>query len=184
MLLETVKKILEHALKVAEKINKKDLDKIIELLTASKSIFVLGSGRSKLVGEEFAMRLAQLELNVHVIGDSTTITPREGDLIIVISSSGDTSSIITEARRLKKKGVNIIGITANPRSELSKLSDIIIDVGPWRDYQREIKEEREDNITLLGTLYEDTSLLILDGIISELMRKVGKTEGDLAEAHY
>ncbi|MBC7090194.1 MAG: 6-phospho-3-hexuloisomerase, partial [Methanobacteriaceae archaeon] len=36
----------------------------------------------------------------------------------------------------------------------------------------------------LGTLYEDTSLLILDGIISELMRKVGKTEGDLAEAHY
>ncbi|MBC7119482.1 MAG: SIS domain-containing protein, partial [Methanobacteriaceae archaeon] len=102
MLLETVRKILEHALKVAEKINKKDLDKIIELLTTSKSIFVLGSGRSKLVGEEFAMRLAQLELNVHVIGDSTTITPREGDLIIVISSSGDTSSIITETRRLRR----------------------------------------------------------------------------------
>lgn len=184
MPLETVKKITKHAMKVAEKINKKDMDKIIELLTGSKSIFILGSGRSRLVGEEFAMRLAQLRLNVHVIGDSTTITPKEDDLIMVISSSGDTNSIITETRRLKKKGAHIIGVTANPRSELAKLSDIIIDVGPWRDYKKEIMEGREDNITPLGTLYEDTSLLILDGIISELMRKLGKTEKDLAEAHY
>ncbi|MDI6881238.1 MAG: SIS domain-containing protein [Methanothermobacter sp.] len=184
MPLRTVKKITEHARKVAERINKKDIDNIIELLTKSESIFILGSGRSRLVGEEFAMRLAQLGLNVHVIGDSTTITPKKDDLIIVISSSGDTKSIITETRRLKNKGARIIGVTANPKSPLAKLSNTIIDVGPWRDYKKEIKTGKEDNITPLGTLYEDTSLLILDGIISELMTKLGKTEKDLAKAHY
>ncbi|MDI9624618.1 MAG: SIS domain-containing protein [Methanothermobacter sp.] len=116
----TIKRIIEHAQNVEKKIKKEDLDEILNLINRSKSIFVLGSGRSKLVGEAFAMRLAQLRLNVHVIGDSTTISPKKGDLIIVISSSGSTSYIIKETQRLKNKGAEILGVTANRESELAK----------------------------------------------------------------
>jgi len=181
---KTVKRIVEHVSKVAEKISKEEVDKIIELLKEPRSIFIIGSGRSKLIGEAFAMRLAQLELDVHVIGDSTTIAPKKDDLIIAISSSGDTKSIISEIRRLKEKGANIIGITANPESKLAKLSDHRIILGPWKDYKERIKRGEYDNITPLGTLYEDTSLMILDGLIAELMEKLGKKENELAGTHY
>ncbi|MEM3163261.1 MAG: 6-phospho-3-hexuloisomerase, partial [Desulfurococcaceae archaeon] len=35
----------------------------------------------------------------------------------------------------------------------------------------------------LGTLFEDTLMVFLDGVIVELMNKLGKTEEDLKEAH-
>ncbi|WP_455240696.1 SIS domain-containing protein [Methanothermobacter tenebrarum] len=184
---ETIEKIIEHTQNVVKRIKEEyqNLDKILNLLAKSKSIFILGSGRSKLVGEAFAMRLAQLGLNVHVIGDSTTISPKKKDLIIVISSSGSTSCIVKETQRLKDKGAKIIGVTANAESELATgLSEAIIDVGPWRDYNKAISEGNQTDEAPLGTLYEDTSLLILDGIIYELMKKMGKKEKDLAEAHY
>jgi len=186
MIAKVIEKIREHTMKVAENIDEKQVNGIIEELAKPRSIFILGSGRSKLMGEAFAMRLAQLELNVHVIGDSTTIAPKEGDIIIVISSSGDTDTIIKEVKRLKEKGTKIIGITANKKSKLKQLSDfkIYVETGEYRDYKKEIKKGREDNLTPLGTLYEDTSLLILDGLIAKLMKKLKKTEKDLAEAHY
>ncbi|MDI9624619.1 MAG: hypothetical protein QFX38_07020 [Methanothermobacter sp.] len=67
---------------------------------------------------------------------------------------------------------------------MQKKSKIIIDVGPWRDYNEAIKAGETTDEVPLGTLYEDTSLLILDGVIYELMRKLKKGEKDLAEAHY
>ncbi|BAW31397.1 MAG TPA: SIS domain-containing protein [Methanothermobacter sp.] len=186
MIAKVIKKIMKHSMKAAENIDKKEVQGIVEELAKPRSIFILGSGRSKLIGEAFAMRLAQLELKVHVIGDSTTITPKEGDLIIVISSSGDTDTIIKEVKRLKGKGTTIIGITANKKSKLKEISEfkLYVETGEYRDYKKEIKKGNCDNLTPLGTLYEDTSLLILDGLIATLMEKLGKTEKDLAEAHY
>jgi 6-phospho-3-hexuloisomerase len=35
----------------------------------------------------------------------------------------------------------------------------------------------------LGTLFEDTAMVVLDAVIAELMKRLGKNESDLAKRH-
>ncbi len=181
---ETVEKITKHSKNIADSIKDKEIKKIEKIIKNSRSIFITGKGRSGLIGKAFAMRLAQLGLNVHVTGDVTTTAIKEGDCLIIISSSGTMDCMTSKLLGKLKDNFNTILLTANRDSELANSSNVIIDIGPWRDYGEEIQAGREDNITPLGTLYEDTALLILDGLVAELMEHYNKTEKDLAKKHF
>jgi 6-phospho-3-hexuloisomerase len=67
-------------------------------------------------------------------------------------------------------------ITANPKSKLSHVGNIVIYV-PIRD------KERKTKLAPLGTLFEDASMIFLDGLISELMSKLGESEETMRGRH-
>ena len=60
-------------------------------------VFVAGAGRSGLVLRMAAMRLMHLGLNVHVVGDTTTVAISSGALLLVASGSGTTSGVVKAA---------------------------------------------------------------------------------------
>lgn len=72
---------------------------------------------------------------------------------------------------------------------MGRLADIIVRI-PGRtkiakeeDYfTRQILGIHEP-LAPLGTLFEDTTMLFLDGVTVELMKKLGKTEEDLRNEH-
>lgn len=66
---------------------------MIEEIRNSDRIFVVGTGRSELVGKAFAMRLMHLGFNVHVVGEVTTPAIRDKDCLIAISGSGETKQL-------------------------------------------------------------------------------------------
>jgi len=72
-----------------------------------RRIFVVGAGRSGLVARAFAMRLMHLGFSVHVVGETTTPRMDPGDLLIVISGSGETLYPATIAGEAKKIGGGI-----------------------------------------------------------------------------
>ena len=87
-------------------------EKLTEMLDNAKRIFIAGAGRSKLVGNFFAMRLVHGGYDVSVVGEIVTPSIKNGDLLIIISGSGETEQLIAFTKNAKKVGAKIVLISA------------------------------------------------------------------------
>ncbi|MEM1628610.1 MAG: 6-phospho-3-hexuloisomerase [Desulfurococcaceae archaeon] len=185
--------IIDFILKSIDMISDSEKDSLVEALLEAlknkKKIFIVGAGRSGLVARAFAMRLLHLGFNVYVIGE--TILPRAmpGDILLAISGSGRTKTIVTIAEVAKSMGVKVVAITTYPDSPLGKIADIVVNI-PGRtklakeeDYTARQIMGIHEPLAPLGTLFEDTTMIFLDGVIVELMNKLGLTEEELRERH-
>jgi 6-phospho-3-hexuloisomerase len=185
---KTAKEITTHALEVIEKINEDQVSKMINTIVNSDCVFIVGTGRSELVGKMFAMRLMHLGFTVHVVGDVTTPAIKGTDSLIAISGSGETKTVTLAAETAKEVTAKVIGVTANLESTLSKNLDIMINIEsktkePWKYYTSNVLKGHYDDLTPMGTLFEDTAHLFLDGLIAEFMARLGKKEIDLKRRH-
>lgn len=186
---KTAQGITKHALKVINELDREQVAQMIDTISNANSIFIVGTGRSELVGKAFAMRLMHLGFKVHVVGEVTTPAIKEDDCLVAISGSGETKAVTIAAETAKDTGAAVIGITASPNSMLSKYLDTIINVDSrtkmdaWENYTSHVLKGTYDDLTPLGTLFEDTTLLFLDGIIAEFMARLGKKEIDLKKRH-
>ncbi|ABN69497.1 hexulose-6-phosphate isomerase [Staphylothermus marinus F1] len=174
---------------ISEDEKNKMVEELVDAYRRGARILVMGAGRSGLVGKAFAMRLLHMGFQVYVLGETIVPRIREGDLVVAISGSGRTRLIVTAAEAAKTVGAKVIAITTYPDSPLGKIADIIVRI-PGRtkiakeeDYfTRQILGIHEP-LAPLGTLFEDTTMVFLDGIVVELMKKLGKTEEDLKNEH-
>ena len=64
-----------------------------DALLFANRIVVCGAGRMGIMSSAFAMRLAQLGLRSHVLGEPTTPAITEGDLVVLSSGSGETQTV-------------------------------------------------------------------------------------------
>ena len=185
---KTAENITKHALNVIDQIDEEQVDKMIDSILNAESIFIVGSGRSELMGKAFAMRLMHLGFDVHVVGDVTTPAIKETDCLIAISGSGETKAVTMAAGTAKETGATVVGITANTSSTLGKRIDIAVNIEsktkePWKHYTSNVLKGNYDDLTPMGTLFEDSTHLFLDGLIAEFMARLGKKEIDLKMRH-
>lgn len=178
----------EHIIRTANEIHDDQVDALVNHILGARKIFVMGAGRSGLVGKTFAMRLMHLGLSVYVVGEIVTPAVEKGDILITISGSGETKSIVELALIGKQCGAKLVTITSNISSSLAKESDVVIEVGGRNktdsvDYlERQVRGEYY-SLAPLGTLFEMTSLVFLDGLISELMAITKRDEKYLRSRH-
>lgn len=185
---KTTQEIARHALEVIGKISPSQVSLMIETIIDADSVFIVGSGRSELVGKAFAMRLMHLGFIVHVVGDVTTPAIKKGDCLIAISGSGETKTVTLAAKTSQEVGAKVIAITASEESTLSQYLDVIIYLDsktkePWKDYNSNSLKGDYDDLTPMGTMFEDSTHLFLDGLIAEFMALLGKKEQDLKLRH-
>lgn len=189
----TMKEIVEFINRVIDLLKPEQVDALVDSLIdvyrRGAKVLVMGAGRSGLVGKAFAMRLMHLGFNVYVLGETITPSIGEGDLVVAISGSGRTRLIVTAAEAAKKVNARIAAITSYPDSPLGQLADIVVEIpgrtktAPDIDYfARQILGIHEP-LAPLGTLFEDTALVFLDGVVVELMHRLGKREADLKARH-
>jgi 6-phospho-3-hexuloisomerase len=188
-----MREIASFIMNAIDIIRKEDIEEVsktlIEAYNNNKKVLVMGAGRSGLVGKAFAIRLMHLGFNSYVLGD--TIIPPIGkdDVVVAISGSGTTELIVTAAEAAKRVGAKIIAVTSYPSSPLGKLANVVLfvpgrtKVAVEKDYfSRQILGIHEP-LAPLGTLFEDTAMVVLDGMIVELMYKLGKEEKELKNRH-
>lgn len=101
-------------------------DLLVAALLAAPHIYVLGLGRSGLIGRMFAMRLMQIGRETHVVGDVTTPAIAPGDLLIALSGSGRTETVLHLARKAQGYGARVIAITADGATPLATLADLAV----------------------------------------------------------
>ncbi len=190
---KTMKEIVIFIDKVIERLRDDEvramIDTLVDAYKNGRKVLVMGAGRSGLVGRAFAMRLMHLGFNVYVLGETITPSIGENDVVVAISGSGRTQLIVTAAEAAKKVKAKIIAITSYIDSPLAKLADIVVEIpgrtklAPDIDYfARQILGIHEP-LAPLGTLFEDTAMVFLDGVTVELMHRLGKSEKDLRAKH-
>lgn len=135
------------------------------------------------------MRLMHLGFRSYVLGETITPSVGEGDLVVAISGSGTTTMVVAAAEAAKKMKAMIVAITSYRDSPLASYADLVVQV-PGRtkvakmdDYfARQILGLHEP-LAPLGTLFEDTAIVLLDAIIAELMYRLKKTEDEIRMRH-
>ncbi|AEG17156.1 6-phospho-3-hexuloisomerase [Methanobacterium paludis] len=186
---DAIDEIVDNINAVSAELDEETIMEMLEILTSSKNVFLLGQGRSGLVARAFAMRLMHLGMGVYVVGETITPSINEEDCLLAISGSGETSYILSTAKIAKKRGAKIVSVTSYDDSSLGKMSDLIISIkgrtkiDSEKNYIKRQINGRHQSLSPLGTLFEVTTLIFLDGVIAQLMDRMGKTENDLKQRH-
>lgn len=121
-----IKNLVNEIAEVSERVKASDVKLLVEMVKEKKRIYVAGEGRSGLVGKSFATRLARLEKTVYVVGETVTPPVRAGDLMVVVSGSGETKTILETVKICRVMRGEVISLTASAGSALAKLSHKVI----------------------------------------------------------
>ena len=170
------KLIIEKISSILEATNDTYDVKLTQLLDNAKRIFIAGAGRSKLVGNFFAMRLVHGGYDVSVVGEVVTPSIKNGDLLIIISGSGETEQLIAFTKSAKKIGANIVLISAKNESTIANMADAVFQVGRSEQYGKVLGMP-------MGTVFELSTLLFLEATISHVIHEKGIAEEIMRERH-
>ncbi|MDH4018326.1 MAG: MurR/RpiR family transcriptional regulator [Xanthomonadales bacterium] len=101
----------------------------VELLEKSKRIQIVALGAGSLVARNFASMLIQIGKSVIAEVDtyiqlSSVMTLGKGDVVFVISFSGQSTKMVQIARQAKKAGVSIISLTNYNANPIRSLADV------------------------------------------------------------
>lgn len=149
---------------------------LTRLLDNAKRIFISGAGRSKLVGNFFAMRLVHGGYDVSVVGEIVTPSIKQGDLLIIISGSGETEQLIAFAKSAKKVGADIVLISAKASSTIGDMADKVFQIGKAEQYGKVVGMP-------MGTVFELSTLLFLEATISHIIHDKGIPEEIMRSRH-
>jgi len=165
-----VKDILSHILP-------EDIDKVKNFFFSCSRIFVYGAGRSGLVAKAFAIRLVHLGFQTFVIGETITAPVQKGDLVIIVSGSGETIPAVMTAEIAHDIGANVVSITGKKSSNIARYADVTLFISAaCNDVERK-------RYAPLGTLFEASVWILLDGIIADLLESKNETEESMRCRH-
>ena len=145
-------------------------------LDKASRIFVAGAGRSGLIAKFFAMRLMHGGYDVYVVGEIVTPSIRTGDLLIVISGSGETETMIAFSKRAIELGAEIVLITTKNSSTIGDLANFVIQIGNPEQYSKIVGMP-------MGTTFELSTLMFLEATISHIIHEKGIPEEEMRTRH-
>lgn len=166
---------LKHA---SGQVTEEQMAKFMKAIDLHARIFVYGTGRSGLMLKALAMRLMQMGYTAYVVGETTTPSVEEGDLLIVASASGETQSVCSAADSGAKQGATVLVITGSHESTLSRNHSPLIRVDAATKFA-----ESEASIQPLGSLFEQILLLLFDALILKMSRRNAASNAQMAGRH-
>ncbi|MBQ7701411.1 MAG: SIS domain-containing protein [Candidatus Methanomethylophilaceae archaeon] len=167
--------ILDQVRDTVSSIDDAAQDRLIDEIVKAKKIFIYGAGRSGLVGQLFAVRLVQMGLDVHFVGDMTTPIIGSEDLAILISNTGETMSAVQTANIARRLGCFVVCVTSSAHNKLAHASNLVVEV---RHHSKE-----DPKYAPLGTIFEDSVSLFFDSLVPSIMAKLDMNEDDMRRRH-
>ena len=150
-----------------------------QILTCSGRVVLVGMGKSGHIGGKIAATLASTGTPAFFVhpgeashGDLGMITP--GDLLVAISSSGETPEILTILPIIKRMGIPLIAMTGRCDSALGEAADVCLDVGVER-------EACPHN--LAPTASTTATLAMGDALAIAVLESRGFSRDDFARSH-
>ena len=168
--------ITESAKRSVMAVDQGAVRELIDSIISARTVFIYGSGRSGLSGQSFGVRLVQLGLDVHFVGDMTTPIITDKDVTILISNTGNTMSVVQTANIASRVGSKVISVTGHADTKLTIASDVVVHLPMTKDKEK-------SKYAPLGTVFEQASSLFFDSIIPTIMERLGLTESDMRKRH-
>lgn len=187
---ERIRKVVEemasNAIKVSQNLSAKDICTMQDLLLDAGRIYTLGVGHSGLIGKVLAMKLMQLGFASCVVGEVTTPGLKQGDVVVAISQSGETTSLLALSKKAKKMGSRVIAITAHSDSTLARIADCTVKIeatAPHTHFQASSVLGDEEHANLSGALFGVNIFLFFYGLICDLVVRTSQTPSQIDSRH-
>lgn len=155
------------------------LEAIDIIYACGGKVIVTGMGKSGLIGKKIAATFASTGTPAFFLnpaegshGDIGMVT--KGDVVLMISNSGETEEVITIIPTLKRLNISIIAMTGNPNSLLARSADVSLDVSVG---------EEACPMGLAPTASTTATLALGDALAITLLKKRGFTAEDFALFH-
>ena len=164
---------------VRDRLGEGFIDAVEAMLNASGKVILVGAGKSGLIASKVAATLRStgvVALFLHpsdaAHGDLGMVS--EGDVVILISKSGETEEVRYLVPALRRRGATLIAMVGVESSRLARAADIWIDVGVERE---------ACPIGLAPTSSATVMMLMGDALTAVLMQLRGVTPDDFARNH-
>ena len=183
IIIELVTKIIENeafAIKGLTALLDDDFQKTVDLILGSKGNLVFsGIGKSAIIAQKIAATMnstGTTAVFMHaadaIHGDLGIV--REGDIVVILSKSGETPEIKMLVPLIKLRGNKIVAIVGNRNSYLASQADFVLDVT--------VPEEAIPG-SLAPTSSTTAQLVMGDALALILMRSRGFSTDDFAKFH-
>ena len=175
--------VIKELSTVLPSVHDREVEQLVDEIERASSVFVAGAGRSGLMAKAFAMRLLHMGRQVYVVGETTTPNITDQDLLIVGSGSGATESLVAIAQRAKNKfNARLALVTIFPDSPIGQLADVKIRIAAPTPKTMS-NQQVADSIQPMGSLFEQSLLLLLDIIVLCLMERAGQSSSTMFTRH-
>ena len=142
-------------------------------------LIIMGMGKSGLISQKIASTMASTGTPSHFVspaeathGDLGMI--KKGDVLLIVSNSGETLELIQLLPLIKRKGVLIIGLIGKKNSSLARQADISLDTSV---------EKEACTLDLAPTASTTATLAMGDALAVSLLEIRGFNKTDFAELH-
>jgi arabinose-5-phosphate isomerase len=142
-------------------------------------VIVTGMGKSGIIARKIAATLAATGTPAHFLhpaegvhGDLGMVV--RGDVVVVLSNSGETDEILAIVPMLKRLAVPIVLLTGNPHSALARQCEVVVDVS--------VREEACP-MNLAPTASTTAALAMGDALAMVLLELRGLRPEDYAALH-
>ncbi|WP_372631847.1 6-phospho-3-hexuloisomerase [Cohnella sp.] len=157
-----------------------EAEKLVEEIAGAKKVFIYGLGRERLMLLAFGMRLMHLGIKVHIVGDVSTPAIERGDLWLTSSGTGRLATVEALMGIVEASGARTVFFTAFPDAPLPQRADLVIRI-PARTMRED--EGGTPSVQPMGSLFEQSQLLLFDWIVLLLADRLGQTEAGMAGRH-
>jgi arabinose-5-phosphate isomerase len=180
---EEIKRVLEIEIEAIESVKQnltRQFEQAVELIQHCKGqVVVTGIGKSGIIGSKIAATLRSTGTPATFVhagealhGDIGAVQSQ--DVVLAIGKSGETVELNTVLRILKKNGNRIISITAEPRSSMVDLSELVLELPIPRE---------ACPLNLAPTASTTAMLAVGDALAVTLMKLKNVSEQDFAKHH-
>ncbi len=154
---------------------------LIKEIEAAPRIFGCASGRSGFILRGFLMRLMHLGFSVFYVGETITPRIRPGDLLIIMSGSGETAQPREMQRRANAVGARTLALTSHPDSVIGRETQVMISIPGTTKLTR---TQEPKSVQCPGSLFEQASFLFLEAVVLLLFqRRTGQDRGEVLARH-
>ena len=153
--------ILDELKGNAKQIDNEGLESVEKLITEAKRIFVGGAGRSGFAARGFSNRLMHLGYTVYFVGEPTTPSIQEGDLLIL--------------------GSKVATLTMFPENKIGSMADAIIKIPGVTE--KCVDQNKGGSVQASGSSFEELSWITYDAMVMDLMRITNQNSEDLFKRH-
>ncbi len=151
----------------------------VEILIDAERVFVLGVGKSALIGAKIAATFSSIGKPAHFLhpvdalhGDIGSMTP--GSCVLMISKSGTTAELVEILPFLRQRNIPIIAILGTPQGLLSQRVDVVLDCS--------VRQEACP-LNIAPTASTTAALAMGDALAVVVMSESGHTVEDFAYHH-
>ena len=155
---------LEMLDRISETMKKVDWTSFVELadlLPRARQTFVMGAGRSGLIARSFGMRLMHAGLPAFIPLETITPATGPGDVVVVISCTGQTGITNYIAGRARQVGAKVVALTADADSPLARAADKVV-----------LIPASDPDIVLRAAVFEHASSVCLDAVFNVLTERL------------